>query len=85
MNIWKRIACARDDVPDVLQEACDLLASWSNRRIQGVDVRRLAHLIGLGYTAHDAAVREYRYALSLTLSASYMPSHCVWRGHLIGM
>lgn len=85
MNIWKRIACVRDDVPDVLQEACDLLARWSNRPIQGVDVRRLANLIGLGYSAHDAARRKYDYALWLAVSPSYMPSHCVWRGHLIGM
>lgn len=85
MNIWKRVSLARDDQPAELQEAVDLLAQWTERSTQSVDVRRLANLIGLGYSARDAAVREYRYALGLAISSSYLPSHCIWSGHAIGM
>lgn len=83
-NIWKRIACVRDDRPAEYLAAVDELAMLQEARTTHTQGLRLLNLLSLGFDAHEAAIREYRYALALAISSSYLPSHCVWRGHLLG-
>jgi hypothetical protein len=86
MNMWKLIECAREDRPAELQHALDLFAIYTESKgVTRVTELRLAYRIALGNSAQAAAMREYAYWLALAVSADYCPSHCVWRGHTIGL
>jgi archaellum biogenesis protein FlaJ (TadC family) len=78
MNIWNQIETVRTERRHELAEACSLLKTWSERPMTRAALLRLANLIALGNTTHDAALREYRYCLARAFARG-------WSGHLIGI
>lgn len=80
VNIWKRITCAMDDVPDVVEAA---FAEWmrltEKKMWHRSDVWCIANRVALGNDAHSAAMRQYSYDLTRAVARG------VWGGHLIGL